>query len=288
MNQAILANLQVPLPSLSIQHRIADILSAYDHLIENNIRRIKILEEIAQLLYREWFVNFRFPGYEKVSMVESELGLIPQGWLVLSIDDVCTRVTDGSHGSPKSVEDGYPMGSVKDMRAWGLDIESCRKISKEDYEKLVRWDCKPLKGDILIAKDGNTYLKHMFVIEKELDVVVLSSIAILRPNGKILPHILTFYLLEPKIKAQLSNYVSGVAIPRIILKDFKRFPVVVPELDIQQRFYLYVEPIIRQIHCLIDKNSTLRKTRDLLLPKLISGEIDVEAIDTSELEAIAA
>ncbi len=80
LNQEILSNLQVPLPPLSFQKRIVEILSAYDDLIENNTRRIRILEEMAQVLYSEWFVKFRFPGHEKVKMVESELGMVPEGW----------------------------------------------------------------------------------------------------------------------------------------------------------------------------------------------------------------
>jgi type I restriction enzyme S subunit len=85
LNQDILRSLVVPVPPLSVQRRIAGILSAYDDLIENNQRRIKILEEMARSLYREWFVNFRFPGHEKVKMVPSPLGLIPQGWEVKKI-----------------------------------------------------------------------------------------------------------------------------------------------------------------------------------------------------------
>lgn len=288
LNQRILSNLQVPLPALSIQEKIVEILSAYDDLIENNTRRIKVLEEMARNLYHEWFVKFRFPGYEQVKMVDSELGLIPEDWEIKQLSDVCVRITDGSHWSPKSVEDGYPMASVKDMHTWGLNLESCRKISQEDYDKLVRNGCKPLKNDILIAKDGNTYLKHMFVIEEEVNLVTLSSIAIVRPNiNKILPYILVFHLLEPEVKSRLKNYVSGAAIPRIILKDFARFPIVLPPIDIQQKFFNLTEAMIKNCHCLIDKNQNLRQTRDLLLPKLISGEIDVEKLDI-ETEQIAA
>ena len=90
-------------PPLQTQRRIASILSAYDNLIDNNTRRIKILEEMAQMIYREWFVNFRFPGHENVPMVESELGPIPRGWAVANLETVCQRITDGSHWSPPTV-----------------------------------------------------------------------------------------------------------------------------------------------------------------------------------------
>src|SRR5207248_6608887 len=116
LNMADIRNLDLPkLPSLPTQHKIAAILSAYDDLVENNTRRIAILEEMAQALYREWFVHCRFPGHEKRKMIESPLGMIPEGWEVKHLSEVCSRITDGSHWSPKTVENGYPMASVKDM-----------------------------------------------------------------------------------------------------------------------------------------------------------------------------
>ncbi len=134
LNQDILSGLEVPVPPLPIQHRIAGILSAYDNLIENNQRRIRILEEMSRALYREWFVYFRFPGYETIPLIESSLGIIPQEWEVGTIDDVCEHVTDGSHFSPKSVDEGLPMASSKDMHDWGLNLETCRSISQEDFD----------------------------------------------------------------------------------------------------------------------------------------------------------
>ena len=286
INLGILKSLQVVIPPLPIQRKIAGILSAYDDLIENNTRRIEILEEMARSIFREWFVNFRFPGHEQVQMVDSELGLIPEGWEVKPLSDVCSRITDGSHWSPKTVDRGYPMASVKDMHNWGFHIEQCRKISPEDYENLVKNHCKPLTNDVLVAKDGS-YLKHIFVIEKELDLVILSSIALLRPNDKIISHILSLYLLEPSIKSRMAGYVSGVAIPRIILKDFRKFLIVVPPIDFQKKFFSLAEPMIINCYRLIDKNTNLRQTRDLLLPRLISGEIDVENLDINTGEIAA-
>ncbi|MEH2412964.1 restriction endonuclease subunit S, partial [Nostoc sp.] len=281
-----LKNLPLHLPPLPTQKKIAAILSGYDDLIENNTRRIKILEEMAQTLYDEWFVKFRFPGCEQVQMVESELGAIPERWEIKQLSDVCVRITDGSHWSPKSTDDGYPMASVKDMHTWGFNLKTCRKISQQDYQKLVKNDCKPLKNDVLIAKDGS-YLKHIFVTEEEQEMVILSSIALLRPADNILPYILSSYLLQPSIKTRMSGYVSGVAIPRIILKDFRNFSILVPPIVLQKKYYELTESMITNCHQLIKKNHNLRQTRDLLLPKLISGEIDVERLDITTEEIAA-
>jgi type I restriction enzyme S subunit len=176
------------------------------------------------------------------------------------------------------------MASVKDMHSWGLNLDSCRKVSKEDFERLVRNDCRPLVGDVLIAKDGS-YLKHCFWVQENVDVVVLSSIAMLRPNLRVLPSYLSLHLLDPQIKSRMAGYVSGVAIPRIVLKDFRRFNVLVPPEEVQGTFAKLVEPMLRLCVSLNKQNANLRTTRDLLLPKLISGEIPVEAAEEQELAA---
>lgn len=272
-----LSKLPVPLPPRMEQKRIAGILSAYDELIENSQRRIEILESMASALYREWFVHFRFPGHENHPRVPSPVGDIPLGWEVVSIDDVCARVTDGSHFSPKSVNDGLPMASSKDMHDWGLNLDTARLISREDFADLVRNDCKPKKNDVLITKDGANYLKYIFVTRAEQEVVLLSSVAMLRPNAKINPHLLAAILKDPENKGRLKSYVTGAAIPRVVLKDFKRFELLLPKKDVQTAWAKVVEPITEQIWQLIDEIQNLRRTRDLLLPRLLSGQIDVKA-----------
>jgi type I restriction enzyme S subunit len=285
INLGILKTLEVVLPPLTEQRRIASVLSAYDDLIENNTRRIAILEEMARRIYEEWFVRFRFPGHEGVRMVESELGLVPEGWEVVRMEEVCARITDGSHYSPKSIEAGKPMASVKDMHDWGINVETCRQIAEDEYEKLVRNDCKPKLNDVLIAKDGS-YLKHTFVVDQEIDLVILSSIAILRPNGRMLPNQLAMYLRLPDVASRMKGYVSGVAIPRIVLRDFRQFLVLLPPAKVQRAWAAHCDPMLTLCRNLVRKNENLRTTRDLLLPKLISGELDVSAMP--EPEALAA
>jgi type I restriction enzyme S subunit len=275
LNQDILYQLAVPYPPYLIQQQISKILSAYDDLIENNERRIKILEEMARSLYREWFVYFRYPGHVTVPLVNSSLGPIPKGWEVFPLEMVCDRITDGSHFSPKSVETGYPMASVKDMTDWGFEIGGCRRINEKDFNELVRNDCKPKRNDVLIAKDGS-YLKHTFVVTEEMDLVILSSIAILRPNKRIRSNFLNFLLRDPNIKARMEGFVSGVALPRIILKEFRQFLIVLPPKNLQEKWANIADPIIELCMCLIRQNTQLRKTRDLLLPRLLSGQISLD------------
>ncbi len=266
-----------------VQRKIAAVLSAYDDLIENNLQRIKILEEMAQNLYCEWFVNFRFSGHENTRFVDSPLGKIPEGWKVTLLENACERITDGAHRSPKTTLQGYPMASVKDMHNWGINIETCRKISEEDFLELTQTDCVMRKGDVLIAKDGS-YLKHSIEVEKDYDIALLSSIAILRSNKKISPTFLLMTLKDENTISRLKGYVSGAALPRIILKEFRKFPIIMPPSNIHNKFVNIVEPLQRLCWRLVEKNKLLHQTRDFLLPKLISGEVDVSELDIKVLE----
>ena len=159
----------------------------------------------------------------------------------------------------------------------GINIEGCRRITSDDYENLVRNDCKPLKNDVLIAKDGS-YLKHTFVVGEEQDLVILSSIAMLRPNDAIRPNYLCLALRDPVTKARMKGIVSGVAIPRIVLKDFRKFQILVPPIVIQADWARAVDPMLQMCRKLVAQTENLRRTRDLLLPRLLSGQVAVDAI----------
>lgn len=157
-------------------------------------------------------------------------------WRTKTLGEVCSTITDVAHQSPKTVQSGMPMASVKDLNFWGLDLDSARHISYEDYEALVRQGCKPLVGDVLIAKDGNSALDTVCVIEDPIDVVLLSSIAILRPDpDQIDSKYLKYYFMTPSVIDYLkTNFISGAAIPRVVLRDFKRAKISLPNLEEQE------------------------------------------------------
>lgn len=156
-------------------------------------------------------------------------------WEEKSLDEVCLLITDGSHWSPSEIESGIPMPSVKDMDENGFDLQNTKRISRNDYEILLKNNCAPNDGDVLIAKDGS-YLKHCFVFKKQEELAVLSSIAIFRSNKNIIePNYLSYLLKSPKIKGMARNFVSGVAIPRIVLKDFKKLALPIPPLPTQRK-----------------------------------------------------
>jgi type I restriction enzyme S subunit len=156
-------------------------------------------------------------------------------WKKATLQDVCSVITDGAHNSPKEVVGGYPMASVKDMTRHGIDLSDVKRISLDDFERLKKQGCMPLPGDVLIAKDGNSALDTVCIHKHEEEIVLLSSIAILRPNQEVCSGFLRYYLDAPQIRRMLKEgFRSGSAIPRVVLKDFRRAPIVYPPLREQQ------------------------------------------------------
>lgn len=252
------------------QIRISSMLSAIDDKIEENERINKNLEAQGLALYKSYFIDF--DPYE---------GTRPKGWNVVSLEDVCLKITDGSHYSPKDDSGApYPMYSVKDMETYGFNSSSCKHISADEFERMKKSDCVPLVNDILVAKDGS-YLKEIFICSEQKDEAVLSSIAIFRPDPNvILPDILLFLLKQPSIRADVAdNYVSGSALPRIVLKDFKKYQFILPPIDEQRKIGNILHSFRMQITSNVNENNRLNALRDALLPKLMSGEIDVSDID---------
>lgn len=158
-------------------------------------------------------------------------------WITATIDDVCTVVTDGAHNSPKSVEQGHYMASVKDFTEFGFDFSNCKQIGEEDYEKLRNQGCVPEKNDILVGKDGARYFEDIIIYKQDERPALLSSIAILRADcRKITPEFLYYTLKSPAVRKDVrDNYGSGSAIPRIVLKDFKRMPFSFPSIEEQRK-----------------------------------------------------
>jgi len=175
-----------------------------------------------------------------------------------TLGQVCERITDGSHSSPPSVSEGVPMASVKDLTRHGINYKSCRHISRDHFDQLVTQGCAPRLGDVLIAKDGNSALETVCVHRSLREVVLLSSVAILRPGNKIESDFLRYFLESPSAKYILKGgYVSGSAIPRVVLKDFKMVPILIPPI-LEQKVIAHI------LGTLDDKIELNRKTNETL------------------------
>ena len=190
-----------------------------------------------------------------------------------TLNDLCSKITDGSHFSPQSVEDGFYMPSVKDMTSKGFDYSSCKKISEEDYKSLIKTGCKPKKNDVLVAKDGSM-LKYVFPIFEEENIVVLSSIAILTPKTDLIDsRYLSFYLMRSDVKEQtIREFSSKGGVPRIILKNFKKIIIPIPSLSEQQRIVGILDTFTNSIENLKEQIAQRRKQYEYYRDQLLDLE----------------
>lgn len=264
-----LQKLEIGVPPKRVQTGIVSVLSAYDDLIENNTRRIKILEQMAQMLYRDWFVNFRFPGHEKVRMVESELGPIPRGWSVSSLRDVTSFIGRGISPKYDESSDGWVINQ-KCIRGRRLSLAPARRQSKPvPSEKAVR------EGDILVNSTGVGTLGRVAQVHQDIgNFTVDSHVTIVRPTQY--PDYLgeVAHQLEPHFESMGVGSTGQTELGRERIAG--TFFVCPPE-SLQAAFSEHAAPLHQLTVCLSGRNDNLRTTRDLLLPKLVSGEIPVEA-----------
>lgn len=263
VNRNDINGLEVNIPEdAKVQKKIARYLEMIDDKIELNNAINNNLQQQIQTLFADWILTNRQSATE------------------VALSEVCIKVTDGSHFSPKDDPASYiPMLSVKDMREFDFDFTSCKHICEEDYEKMVANDCVPQVNDILVAKDGS-YLKEIFICNEQRKIAILSSIAIFRPDTTIIhPEILLAFFKSPHVLREVrDNYVSGSALPRIVLKDFKKLTFALPNMDVQNQIAPLFASVREQIAVNVAENKYLAQLRDTLLSKLMSGEISVDSI----------
>ena len=276
VTQSTLKTVPASIPAPIAQARIASILSAYDNLIENNARRIVILEEMARRIYEEWFVSFRFPNHEGVRMVESDLGFVPYGWLASSIGEVATYINRGL--APKYDDDAAGLViNQKCIRGQRLSLDEARKHSKSvPVDKLVRL------GDVLINSTGVGTLGRVAQVMETIDnCTVDTHVSIVRPNNNCNLDYFGMALLARQANFE-SLGVGSTGQTELGRGRIAETAILMPTLEIQNEFSNRVGPMRRLAVTLQRKNQNLRTTRDFLLPKLISGEIDVSAIPAPE------
>jgi len=282
MTIILLKEMDIVLPSIPTQRKIAAILSAYDDLIENNLRRIKIMEEMAQNLYTEWFVKFRFPGHEKVKIVDSPLGRIPEGWYVRKLNDVLITIESGSRpkGGINTFEREIPSIGAENILGLGeYDYLKDKFVSKDFFNRMTRGHIKD--RDVLLYKDGAKIgRKAMFGNGFPHSVCCINEhVFILRVNNQISQSYLYFWLDQPEMTQNIKNLNANSAQPGINQVSVKALPILIPTKEIIVKFDELCEPLLSELFLFAKENNILRKTRDLLLPRLISGELEVSDLD---------
>jgi len=255
--------IRLPVPPLPVQRRISGILSAYDELIENSQRRIRLLEDMARALYREWFVHFRFPGHESVPRRPSALGDIPQGWAVKKLGEVAT-ITMGL--SPK--------GDTYNDQGDGTPLVNGPVEFGERFTKQVKWTTAPTKlchdGDLVVCVRGSTTGKYV-----KSDGTYCLGRGVCGMSSTYQAYVDLLFQNELPL---LLGQTSGSTFPSWTGPQLQSHPVLSPPPKLLERFEEIVKPMSGAIAAYARRIDNLRRTRDLLLPRLLSGQV---ALDSS-------
>ena len=263
LNTKLMNSFLILLPPIKVQQKIAEALSDMDELIASLEKLIAKKKAIKQGTMQELLTGKkRLPGFDGE-------------WVHVELSQVCSHITDGSHVSPQGVENGYYMPSVKDMRANSFDYSECKSVSFTDYKMLEKNGCRPKVGDVLIAKDGSI-LKYAFVQKKDEKIVILSSIAIIRPIHSVVDSyfIAQYFKQEKFVEETKTNYKSGTGVPRIVLSGFKKIPLYIPKsIKEQQAIASILSDMDAEIEALEQKLTKCRQTKQGMMQQLLTGKI---------------
>lgn len=260
-----LSTIEFPAPPIETQHRIANILSAYDDLIENNRKQIKLLEEAAQRLYKEWFVDLRFPGHEYTKIVDG----VPEGWEFFRFSD---KVKIMSGGTPKTDNSNYYGGKIpfytpKDSDGAFFAFQTETNITEEGLDN-CNSHLYP-ENTIIITARGTVGKTTLLAVPMAMN----QSCYALKSDEINAPYYL-FFALNQEIIA-LRTMSNGGVFDTIIVKTFDRIHIRIPSDNLIQRFENMVTSIMELIKAKMKENFALSEARDRLLPKLMGGEVEV-------------
>jgi type I restriction enzyme S subunit len=268
INKTAFENITFSVPQLPVQKQIGMMLSTYDDMIENNRRRMALLEESGRLLYREWFVSLRFPGYEHTRIVDG----VPEGWQRQTLAELCESIDYGYTASAEQEEVGPKFLRITDIVPQVIDWTTVPYCPIEE-DRLTKF--RLAEGDIVIARTGATvgYAKRIHKLNPE--AVFASYLVRLRIRPETNNLMIGIFVESDEYKSYVQSRVGGAAQPNANAKVLSGAEVLVPPLNIQRIFQDYAEPLMDQREVLQLQNQKLRAARDLLLPRLMSGEIAV-------------
>lgn len=271
VNRKDVLRLRIQLPDVKKQEEIADILSIYDDLIENNNHRIALLEKIAQELYKEWFVRFRFPGYETAEFEDG----IPINWGYKRFSEIASFDRGISYSSDEiDCDDGVTLVNLKNIEAYGgFRCDGFKKYNGKYKETQIVKPYDLVMGITDMTQDRRT-VGSVAIIPEINDICVISA-DLLKINSKIdniFLYCLCRYGFYSKFFSQFANGANVLHLRPIALQNKK---ILIPNIEIVEEFVKQVKPTIGQINKLHLANENLTKQRELLLPRLISGKLEV-------------
>ena len=253
---------------LQEQATIASILSAYDNLIENNRRRIQLLEESARLLYKEWFVRLRFPGHEHVKVVDG----VPEGWESTTLTELADDVSYGLTAPSTNEKVGPKFLRITDIVPDVIDWENV-PYCKADEKDIVRNRLQP--GDVVVARTGATVGYAKLITTLHHEAVYASYLVRFKFNDSNISTIAGVYMESDMYKEYVKNHAGGAAQPNANAKILGSATIFLPAESIRKQFGEKMTTIFKQKDFLIQQNGLLAQARDLLLPRLMSGEVAV-------------
>ena len=255
------SKIELNIPEIQTQRRIADILSAYDDLIENNRKQIKLLEEAAQRLYKEWFVDLRFPGYANTNIVDG----VPEGWSVTTLDEICSVRKETL--TPEKIDIGTPYIGLEHMTKKDICLSEWGNSSEISSNKFRYYE-----DDILFGKIRPYFHKVGFALNNG----ITSTDAIVLKSAKDLWSLLLMTVSSSEfVSYTYQNCKEGAKMPRADWKQMKSYPIMIADHTIQSTFEGQIYTITRKIKALALQINRLSEARDRLLPKLMSGEVEV-------------
>lgn len=266
-------SIPIILPPLETQKRIASILSTYDDLIENNLKRIKLLEETAQNIYKEWFVNFRFPNYEHTEF-DSESGL-PVGWRKGIVADLCEVKSGYAFKSKDWQTEGNPVMKIKNITNNTVDITDCDFVDDEVAQNAEKFEL--FEGDVLIAMTGATVGKVGLIPKIDKRIYINQRVGLFRPFSEIENNVylvFSFFMTDDALK-QILNFAGGAAQPNISSSQISDVELNIGSDEILKMFESKIQSIMVQIQTLYSQNQKLKEARDILLPRLMNRTIEV-------------
>lgn len=269
LNQDIVRRIIFPAPEYPNQQKIVAILSAYDDLIENNKQRIALLERAAEEIYREWFVRMRFPGWEKAKFVKG----VPEGWKIGKYTDFVNVMSGGTPKTdvPHYWGDDIPWFTPRDLKGTYFIFDTERRIS-EDGLKHCSSKLFPPNTVFITARGtvGNCVMNSVPMAMSQTNYALLGK--------NKLPQYFVYFLTLGMVDS-LKQQATGAVFDTIIVDTFKKQNAIIPSDDILEKFISIVDPMFMQIKDLLLATEKLKKLRDMLLPRLISGKLHLEKLE---------
>lgn len=288
LNRNQLHTVAVNVPALPVQRAIAEVVEAFDDLIENNRRRAEVLEEMARTIYREWFLKFRYPGHQGVPLVDSTLGSVPSGWTVQNVASVAAAdrnaIAGGPFGSKLGRKDYRPSG-VPVLRGanlrigGGFDESDFVFVSEGKSAELRSAWARP--GDIIVTQRGTLGQIARIPAASDFDIYVLSQsqMKVTVDETRADPTFVYMQLCSEEVTQRFVAQAIRTGVPHVNLGILREFPIAIPPHDVQRLFSDSVDPLLELADRLGRENGRLSELRDVLLPKLVTGRIDVSSLD---------